>query len=259
MKLIHFYFLFIFLFYCTSLNSFSQYEIGDILLKIKTPRRLSCSDTYHHTMLVIGTSQNGNPIIAHMKFPIFEPKNPGIFLIETLNKAKSLHLLHPHWSKKFKEALAQFVKSLKKEKSDFFTMTRTGFTKKVSSTHSKSYTLSFLKREFKKMKTYFSLLKSEMEGNGPVDLICHDFVVKVLHYVSMQTKEPIPEFLKMFPERAWSYKLLVSAKADKSVRISQVTLHQSTSVKNKKKQEAPRRKSRAYKIKKENQIICSIQ
>lgn len=188
-----------------SINCYGSYEVGDLLLKIRSERRTSSTDTNHHVMLVCGKSKNNKPIIAHMTFSRKQLK------IEELRRAKGLILIRPQWSNDFKKNLTQILDEIKaQQKEKYFVITPNKIREQKKLIRRNELSGIFFKSQ---LKSSFEKIHRNTIGKLPslhshkTVLSCHEFVVKILHYNCFITGTLIPDFLKIHPEKAWSFVL----------------------------------------------------
>ena len=87
-----------------------MFFIGDVLIKIDTRAWTSASfDTRHHAMLVVNITEEGYPVVAHMKFTDFKYRT-GSLIIENCPTAKDLFLIHcPGFTQALREQIVRFA------------------------------------------------------------------------------------------------------------------------------------------------------
>jgi hypothetical protein len=199
------------------------FVIGDLLLKVDVREASGTNRTEHHVMLVLGETDKGKPIVAHMKAA------PEWKLIkEELSRGKDLKLIHYSWSEKTKAAIAEIAEEC--VKSNKFIINADIIQTQNDSVNAFRPDSSLdapLKLE--KLQRLFIPLSAEnvqftSSPESRVTMSCHEWVVTVIHYACFQTKASIPFFLRFPPHLAWSDRLNYAAENDNECVTSFVSV-----------------------------------
>lgn len=197
-----------------------SFSAGDILIKLDLKFTADTINTRHHVMLVLGETQEGAPIIAHMSMS-------GCKLIkEELTRGKDLiHLCYP-WAEETRRAFVQAAEeSLSSGK---FVINREIIQKQLNevSPFRPQSSLDSSNKLLELRKAYEgSPINFAPNPDQKTIVSCHEWVISLIHYVCNRDKICVPVALQIPPRLAWADRLWYSAKNDEMVTL--VTTEQS--------------------------------
>ncbi len=190
---------------------------GDILIKVDCRSTADTCHTQHHVMLVLGRSDSGFPIVAHML------GNPHFKLMkETLTRGKDLELIHCPWSSETRNVILEVAKNCCESNKFFLTDAIVQQHREQVSPFRPDCSLDSQKKLVELESAFYQWeAKGEhhFEPNPPSEVVmsCHEWVLSVIYYACQQTKQPLPPALRIPPHLAWADRLHHKAIIDSTV------------------------------------------
>lgn len=193
------------------------YVPGDILLRVDTRATAETQHTKHHVMLVTGESEQGFPIVMHMK-----ASTTWALVKEELTKTRELILIH--YSSLTNDTRTELVNTAE----DALNSENFVINEAIIETHRQAVapfrpTCSLDARE--KLNELHNAFEAHILTFTPIPqkqqiMSCHEWVLAVIHYACRKKNNPIPKSLQIPPHLAWADRIHYAVTHDATAQHS---------------------------------------